>query len=304
MTRSPTFALVGAAGFVARRHLDAIRSVGGELVAALDPHDSVGQLDSYWPECRFFTEPERFDRHLNKNPGAIDYVVVCSPNWLHDAHCRWALRAGCHAICEKPLVLHERNIDQLQRIEEMTGRRVFPILQLRYHPQIAELKAQIEAEPEKWRDRCVPAGVTYITRRGRWYDVSWKGKPELSGGIITNLGIHFFDMMTWLFGSVRVATTHELTQHRASGRVRLDGADVLWKLSTSYDDLPEEAKEAGRYAYRDLQVDGKPVADYSQGFTALHNTVYAEILAGRGLTTEDARAGVSLVERLRTGGGQ
>ena len=301
MSRPPQFALVGAAGFVAKRHLDAIHHVGGRLVAALDPHDAVGLLDSYFPDCDFFTEPERFDRFLNRRAGEIDYVVVCSPNWLHDCHCRWALRSGAHAICEKPLVLRPHNVDQLAALEETTGRRVYPILQLRYHPEIVKLKAKVEAsQRDDYR-----AEITYVTRRGKWYQRSWKGDVRKSGGVATNLGVHFFDMLGHLFGAAGEVEVDELGAERGRGRVKFERAEATWFLSTEYEDLPDHVKaEPGGYAYRDLRVDGDKVADYSTGFTSLHNLVYEAVVAGQGLKLEDARPAVALCDKIRMVGGQ
>lgn len=299
MTNAKTFALIGAAGFVATRHLDAIKHVGGELVAAVDPHDSVGILDSYFPDCRFFTSPERFDRFLNKQSGNIDYVVVCSPNWLHDAHCRWALRSGADAICEKPLVLNPWNVDQLSELEVETGRTIHPVLQLRHHPQIRALKARIE---DAMMARVVRADITYITHRGRWYLESWKSDDALSGGILMNLGIHFFDMMCWLFGSPRSvhAPGRDADPRRhLSGTVDFDRASTTWRLSTRREDLPTQTLEKGGHAFRNIVIDGESVADYSHGFTSLHDLVYRSILDGDGLSLADARPGIALVHEIR-----
>jgi len=295
------FALVGAAGFVAKRHFEAIKHVGGELVAALDLNDSVGLIDSFAPEADFFTEPERFDRYLNRRSGELDYVVVCSPNYLHDSHCRWALRSGANAICEKPLVLKPHNIDQLQRLEEDTGRRVYPILQLRYHPEIAELKRRVEAEDS---DAIHTASVTYITRRGKWYLRSWKGDVRKSGGIATNLGVHFFDMLSWVFGPWSGLMVTELSETRGAGVIDFARTRAHWTLSTRYEDLPDHVKDAGGYAYRDLRVDDEKVADYSQGFTSLHNLVYEAVLGGHGLALEDARQAIEMCDLIRQGEGK
>lgn len=297
-----TFALIGAAGYVAPRHMRAIQHVDGDLVAALDPHDSVGILDSYFPDCRFFTSPERFDRWLNKWSGKIDYVVICSPNWLHDAHCRWALRSGADAICEKPIVLNPWNIDQLEQIQNQTHHRVHPVLQLRIHPAVLALRSRMETA---LMDHHVDATLTYVTRRGRWYDVSWKGNHERSGGVLMNLGIHFFDLACLLFGTPRSwSCTHEHGAfelgERAEGRIDFDRASMKWLLSTRAEDLPDAVQERGGHAHRSLCVDHE-IVDFSSGFEDLHNNVYENVLAGVGPRLIDARPAVDLVHRLREG---
>ena len=290
---TPTFALIGAAGYVAPRHLKAIRDVGAQLVAALDLHDSVGILDSYFPECRFFTSPERFDRYLNKMSGQIDYVSICSPNWLHDAHCRWALRSGAHAICEKPVAMRPWNIDQLVEMEAQTGRRIYPVLQLRLHPAVRVLEVRLR---EAANDAPAQVDLTYVTRRGRWYSASWKGDEERSGGIVTNLGIHFFDLACHLFGDVReirpLSCVGDPSEIRR-GVVELERASFRWMLSTRAEDLPEGAR-----AHRCLLVDEAKV-DFTDGFEGLHTKVYEDVLAGRGPGLLDARAGIELVHRIR-----
>lgn len=300
-----TFALIGAAGFVAPRHMAAIKHVGGELVAALDVHDSVGILDRYAPDCRFFTSPERFDRYLNTRSGQIDYVVVCSPNWLHDAHCRWALRSGASAICEKPLVLHPRNVDQLETLQQQTGRTIHPVLQLRLHPNIVALRKMIlEGDVPRLVDGMadpdfVMVNLRYVTRRGRWYAESWKGDESRSGGLLMNLGIHFFDMACWLFGSAR--STHSLTNMGddvRNGVIEFEKATMQWFLSSREQDLPAQTASQGRHAFRSLTVNAQPV-DFSDGFDDLHNVVYARVLDGSGATLEDARPGIELVHRIR-----
>lgn len=290
------FALIGAAGFVAPRHMDAIRHVGGTLVAALDPHDSVGVLDRHFPDCRFFTSPERFDRWLNKNSGHVDYVSVCSPNWLHDAHCRWALRSGADAICEKPVVLRPWNVDQLAEIEWSTGRRIHPVLQLRFNRVVLDLAPRVE----RWLlERHVEAHLTYVTRRGRWYAESWKGDPERSGGLLTNLGIHFFDLACMLFGIPRSwALDPSRFSERMSGRVDFDRASLAWMLSTREEDLPDHVRSAGGHAHRRLLIGGESV-DFSEGFHDLHRRVYEEILADRAPRLVDARPAIELVHNLR-----
>lgn len=292
------FALIGAAGYVAPRHMDAIRHVGGELVAALDLHDSVGILDRHFPACRFFTSPERFDRYLNKRSGEIDYVVVCSPNWLHDAHCRWALRSGANAICEKPVVLRPWNAEQLEQLELQTSRRVHPVLQLRLHPAVADMIPRVE----KWLlEDHVEARLTYVTRRGRWYADSWKGDEERSGGLLTNLGIHFFDLACLLFGAPRSWHVDKNSEPDSmSGRVEFDRASLVWTLSTRASALPEHVTARGGHAYRSLTVGGEEV-DFSTGFDDLHKKVYENVLAGDGPSLTDARPGIELVHNLRTG---
>lgn len=288
------FAIIGAAGFVAPRHMAAIKHVGGNLVAALDVHDSVGILDRYFPECRFFTSPERFDRYLNQQSGSIDYVSICSPNWLHDAHCRWALRSGAHAICEKPLVLYPRNLDQLEKIQQETGRSIHPVLQLRLHPNIVALRQQLQ---EGSLDEFVRVDLRYVTRRGRWYAQSWKGDPVRGGGILMNLGIHFFDLACWLFGEP--GEVYDVRRHDswASGRVAFERAGLRWMLSSRAEDLPAEAVFSGRHANRKLTFNTQSV-DFSEGFDDLHNDVYANVLSGEGATLSDARAGIELVHRI------
>jgi len=290
----PRFAMIGAAGFVARRHLDAIRDVGGELAAALDLHDSVGILDSYFPGCRFFTSPERFDRHLNKPTVNVDYVVVCSPNWLHDAHCRWALRAGCHAICEKPLCLEPWNVDHLVELEAQTGRSIYPILQLRVHPDITELRDRVA------RDGLAGLSIRYVTTRGSWYRMSWKGDVKKSGGPLMNLGIHFFDALSWIYGAPEEIEGLHLSDDAAWGCLKYEGADVRWFLSTRAEDLSPRASKEGMHADRRiLDAQGNPVADFSQNFTSYHTDVYRRILDGLWHTAKDARGGIALVHDIR-----
>lgn len=297
-----TFALIGAAGYVAPRHLAAIEHVGGRLVAALDPHDSVGLLDRHFPDCQFFTSSERFDRFLNKRSGEIDYVVVCSPNWLHDAHCRWALRSGADAICEKPVVLKPWNVDQLVELEQQTHRRIHPVLQLRLHPAVRKLRPRLKT---MLSDHHVAAHLAYVTRRGRWYRESWKGDEIRSGGILMNLGIHFFDLACHLFGpprSVHSAVTEKARAAMArSGRVDFDRASLSWSLSTCDEDLPEEVRAHQGHAHRSLTIDYEQI-DFSHGFEDLHEKVYENVLAGQGPSLQDARAGIELVHRIREGG--
>jgi UDP-N-acetyl-2-amino-2-deoxyglucuronate dehydrogenase len=293
----PNFALIGAAGFIAPRHLRAIKDTGNTLVAALDPHDNVGVIDSFFPEADFFTEPERFDRHLDKlhrEGCGVDYVSICSPNFLHDAHIRMAMRNGAHAICEKPIVLNPWNVDALTAIEAECGRRVNTILQLRHHPAIIAL-----------RDRHVGSGgsavdvdVTYITSRGKWYHRSWKGNLEKSGGIATNIGVHFFDMLGWIFGSMRSSTVHRRQGDCAAGVLELERARVRWFLSVNSEHLPEAQRAKGQRTYRSITVDGTEV-EFSDGFTDLHTVSYREILAGRGYGLQDARPSIEMVQAIR-----
>jgi UDP-N-acetyl-2-amino-2-deoxyglucuronate dehydrogenase len=294
------FALIGAAGFVAPRHLEAIRATGNTLVAATDLHDSVGILDRFFPDTRFFTEFERFDRHLEKlrrrGPGeTIDYVSVCSPNYLHDAHCRLALRVGADAICEKPLVINPWNLDQLAELEQEYGRRVWTILQLRTHPKLIELQQRLAAQKDRKR---VEVDLSYVTRRGSWYHYSWKGQPERSGGLALNIGIHFFDMLLWLFGPAAASETHLHQMDRMAGRLELQHATVRWFLSVNRDDLPAASVAAGKPAFRSLTMDGEDI-EFSDVFGDLHTAVYRRTLDGQGFGLEDARPAIDLVYRIR-----
>ena len=293
------FALTGAAGFVAPRHLRAIKDTGHRLVAAADPHDAVGVLDRYAFDVRFFTEIERFDRHLEKlrrGPVAdrVDYVSVCSPNYLHDAHIRLALRVGAHVICEKPLVINPWNLDALLELERETGRRVNTVLQLRLHPQLMALRRQLASARADVHDVC----LTYITARGQWYDVSWKGSDERSGGLVTNIGIHFFDLLIWLFGRVAECEVHVREPHRMSGYLRLERANVRWFLSSDIADLPFTPEPGVKTTFRSITVDGKEI-EFSEGFTDLHTRVYEETLAGRGFGIEESRPSIELSHRIR-----
>ncbi len=294
------FAVTGVAGFVAPRHLEAIRATGNRLVAAVDPHDAVGLLDKYSFDVRFFTEFERFDRHLEKlrrgpEEQRVHYVSVCSPNYLHDAHIRMALRVGADAICEKPLVINPWNLDALQQLEQETGRRVSTILQLRLHPALIRLRETIQAASPQRRFR---VNLTYITSRGLWYQTSWKGNRERSGGLATNIGIHFFDMLLWLFGPVWKAEVKTRDEWRTGGTLELERADVTWFLSAQKKDLPFEAEPGKKTTFRSITVDGEDV-EFSDGFTNLHTRSYEEILAGRGFGIEDARPSIELALRIR-----
>ena len=292
------FALTGLAGYVAPRHLQAIRDTGHQLVAAVDIHDSVGVVDSFFPEAAFFTEFERFGRHLEllrRGPEAerVHVVSVCSPNYLHDAHVRLALRIGADAICEKPLVLNPWNLDQLEALEEENGQRVWTVLQLRVHPALVALKAAIDASPRARRR----VRLTYVTSRGQWYRYSWKGDLAKSGGVATNIGVHLFDLLQWLFGPVREHAVHLHEPERAAGRLDLPGADVEWFLSLDSADLPEPVR--GEHStYRSIAVDGDEI-EFSGGFRDLHTRVYERTLAGEGFGISDARPSIELVHAIR-----
>jgi UDP-N-acetyl-2-amino-2-deoxyglucuronate dehydrogenase len=293
------FAMTGVAGFVAARHLKAIHDTGNRLVAAVDPHDAVGILDRYAFDVRFFTEFERFDRHLEKlkrgrAEDRVDYLSVCSPNYLHDSHMRLALRVGADAICEKPLVINPWNLDGLQDLEAETGKRVYTVLQLRLHPALVEFKEKLSREGGK-RHR---VQLAYLTARGRWYDVSWKGVEERSGGIVTNIGIHFFDLLVWLFGDVQSSVVNLRDGKRAAGSMVLQNADVDWYLSAEAADLPFEPQPGSKTTFRAITVDGAPL-EFSDGFTDLHTRVYQEILQGRGFGITDARPSIELSHRIR-----
>ena len=294
------FAITGVAGFVAPRHLEAIRATGNQLVAAADPHDAVGILDRFGFDVRFFTEIERFDRHLEKlrrgpEDQRVHYLSICTPNYLHDAHIRMALRAGADAICEKPIVINPWNLDALEELQLETGRRVSTILQLRLHPALVALREKIAASPAGHRYK---VNLAYVTSRGRWYQVSWKGVPERSGGLATNIGIHFFDMLIWLFGSARRVEVHARDEWRTAGTLELDRADVSWFMSADATDLPFDAVPGKKTTFRSITVDGDEV-EFSEGFTDLHTRSYQEILAGRGFGIADARPSIELAHRVR-----
>lgn len=296
------FAITGVAGYIAPRHLQAIKDTGNLLVAAIDPHDSVGILDRYFPEVSFFTQFERFDRHIEKlrrrgGGEKVDYVSICSPNNLHDAHIRFALRAGADAICEKPLVLNPWNLDALQELESESGKRVYNILQLRVHPSLTDLKKKTESEGQTSKKHEVI--LTYITSRGPWYDYSWKGDISRSGGVATNIGVHFFDLLIWLFGSVEKSEVHLTEAHRMSGFLELKNANVRWYLSIDRSELPEEALAKGRSTHRSITVDGNEI-EFTEGFTDLHTRVYEEILKGKGFGINDARSSIETVYNIRT----
>lgn len=292
------FAIIGAGGYIAPRHMKAIKDTGNTLIAALDKHDSVGIMDSYFPDADFFTEFERFDRHLEKQKrlgNKTDFVSVCSPNYLHDAHIRFGLRIGANVICEKPVVLNPWNIDALMEIEKETGGEVFTILQLRLHPAIIALKEKIAAASAGKKHT---VNLQYITSRGHWYHTSWKGDMEKSGGIATNIGVHFFDMLLWVFGAVKENRVTEHTSKTAAGHLELERANVNWMLSIDANTLPEEARAAGKKTYRTLTIDGEGF-EFSDGFTELHTKSYEEILRGNGFRIKETKAAIELVHEIR-----
>lgn len=293
------FALIGAAGYIAPRHMKAIKATGHNLEAALDKFDSVGIIDSYFPDADFFTEPERFDRHLDKLRRKVDkktdFVSICSPNYLHDAHIRVALRNGAHAICEKPLVLNPWNLDTLGELEKESGKNIYTILQLRLHPSIVELKEKVKKAP---KDKVFDIDLTYITSRGNWYFISWKGESDKSGGVATNIGIHFFDMLSWIFGDVKENIVHLSEPHTSAGFLQLENARVRWFLSLNSKNLPETVKSSGQRTYRSITVEGEEI-EFSSGFTDLHTQSYEHILNGGGYGLEDARPSVETVYSIR-----
>lgn len=292
------FTIIGIAGYIAVRHVRAIKETEHNLVAALDKFDSVGFVDSFFPDTAFFVEFERFDRHiakLNRTGRQIDYVSICSPNYLHDSHIRFALRSEADAICEKPLVLNPWNIDALQDYEQETGKRVYNILQLRHHPSIIALKEKIEKGP---KDKIYDIDLSYITSRGKWYHYSWKGDEHKSGGVATNIGVHFFDMLTWIFGEVTDNRVHLLQPDKAAGFLQLKKARVRWFLSIDINDVPGPIRKEGQRTYRSITVDGEEI-EFSGGFTDLHTISYQEILAGRGYGAEAARNSIQTVYEIR-----
>ena len=307
------FALTGVAGFVAPRHLKAIRDTGNALVAACDPHDSVGILDQYFPNASYFREFERFDRHLEKlrrgpRESRVHYVSVCSPNHLHDAHIRQALRVGADAICEKPLVLNPWNLDALAELEKEYEQRLWTVLQLRVHPAVLELRERLLEEDSTMKEGDEPheqasgkrhsVDLTYVTTRGLWYDYSWKGQVEKSGGIATNIGVHFFDLLLWLFGDVKRSVVHVSETRRMSGELELANADVCWLLSLEHADIPPEIAGSGHGTYRCIRIDGEEL-EFTGGFDDLHTEVYRRTLAGQGFSVQDAYPSIELVHTLR-----
>lgn len=296
---SKNFALIGASGYIAPRHLKAIKDIGSNLTCALDRFDSVGIIDSFFPKADFFTEPERFDRHIEKlkyeKNTKLDYFSICTPNYLHDSHIRMALRRGADAICEKPIVLNPWNLDSLEKIEKDTGRKVWNILQLRLHQTIIDLKNKVDSsDPKKIYD----IDLTYITSRGKWYYASWKGDKDKSGGIATNIGVHFYDMLTYVFGNVKKNIVHQHTHDRASGYLELDKARVRWFLSINYDLIPEKIKITGKRTYRSIIIEDEEL-EFSEGFTDLHTKVYKNILLGKGFGISEARKSIEIVNNIR-----
>jgi UDP-N-acetyl-2-amino-2-deoxyglucuronate dehydrogenase len=291
-----TYALIGAAGYIAPRHMRAMADTGGKLAVAYDPNDSVGVMDSHFPDAEFFTEFEQFDRHLDgmrRGGRSVDYIAICSPNYLHDAHCGFALRSGADAICEKPLVLTARDIDRLAEVERDTGRRISTILQLRLHPAIVALRERFARSNKRHK-----VELTYITSRGRWYHASWKGEEAKSGGVATNIGVHFFDMLSFVFGPATRSEAHLREAERAAGSLEFERADVSWFLSIDRNDLPDGVK-GKKTTYRSITVDGEEV-EFSEGFTDLHTRSYEEIIAGRGFGIEEVRPSIEIVSTFRT----
>lgn len=293
------FALIGAAGYIAPIHMKAIRDTGNQLLAAFDPVDSVGVMDNYFPDADFFTEFERFDRHIHKisrhnNTAAVDFISICSPNYLHDSHVRFALRSNADAICEKPVVLNEWNIDALQSIEKDTGRKVYTVLQLRLHPSILELKKMVEAAANTKYE----VDLTYISSRGKWYFNSWKGDEKKSGGVATNIGIHFFDMLSYVFGGIQQNTLHYRNEYKAAGYIEYEKARVRWFLSIDKDDLPAAIQMKEMRIFRSITINRNEI-DFSEGLNELHTTLYQDILSGGGFGLEENRAAIETVSRIR-----
>ncbi len=302
MQNKKRFALIGASGYIAPRHMQAITETGNELVAALDPYDGIGIMDSHFPQASFFTEFERFDRFIDKyhreNDKKIDYMAITTPNYLHDAHIRFALKSGADAICEKPLVLNPHNIDQLKVIEQETGRKVNNILQLRLHPSIIALKEKVSKELINNPEKVYDIDLTYLTSRGKWYFVSWKGDESKSGGIASNIGVHFYDMLCWIFGDVEENIVHLKTPDANAGSFKLKHANVRWFLSVNYDYIPEEVKSVGQTTFRSITVDGEEI-EFSGGFKDLHTRSYEEILAGNGFGLDEAYGSIRTVSTIR-----
>lgn len=292
------FALIGAAGYIAPRHLKAIKDTDNKLVAAYDKFDSVGIMDSYFPEAAFFTELELFDRHCTKiksTPDKLDFISICTPNYLHDSHMRYSLRLGADVICEKPLVLNPWNLDSLIKIEKETGHKIYTILQLRLHSSIIALKQKVENSP---KDKIFDIDLTYITSRGNWYYTSWKGDVRKSGGVATNIGVHFYDMLQWIFGGVKQNIVHVSSHDRCAGYLELQRARVRYFLSINADNLPENAVQGEKRTYRTINIDGDSF-EFSQGFTELHTESYKHILAGNGFGIEETRESINIVHEIR-----
>ncbi len=295
------FALIGAAGYIAPRHMKAIKDTGNQLLVAMDKNDSVGIIDSHFPEAQFFTEFEQFERFVDlsdKKGSPLDYVAIASPNYLHDSHIRFALRHGAHAICEKPLVLNPENIDELLLAEKDSGKRVYNILQLRLHPAIIALKNKVELETQANPDKVYDVDLTYLTSRGNWYFTSWKGEDSKSGGIATNIGVHFYDMLGWVFGELLENKVHLKQADASAGFLRFKHARVRWFLSVNYDYIPEDIKAQGKRTYRSTLVEGEEV-EFSDGFTELHTKSYEDILSGGGFGLEEARKSIQIVSQIR-----
>ena len=302
MSEKKNFALIGASGYIAPRHMKAIKETGNELIAALDPYDGIGIMDSHFPQASFFTEFERFDRFVDKwhrdGNKKIEYVAIATPNYLHDSHIRFALKSGAHAICEKPLVLNPHNIDQLKVIEQETGKKVYTILQLRLHDSIIALKEKIVKELQKDPDKVFDIDLTYLTSRGKWYFVSWKGDESKSGGIASNIGVHFFDMLSWIFGPIEENLVHVKQADVNAGFMKLKNANVRWFLSVNYNYIPEEIKLTGKTTYRSIKVDGEEF-EFSEGFTDLHTRSYEHILNGGGFGLDEAKNSINIVSAIR-----
>ncbi|GAA3520329.1 Gfo/Idh/MocA family oxidoreductase [Aquimarina addita] len=293
------FAIIGVGGYIAPRHLKAIKDTDNNLIAALDKFDSVGIMDSYFPDADFFVEFERFDRHIEKLKRkrniSLDYVSICTPNYLHDSHIRMALRNGAHAICEKPIVINPWNVDQLIEIEKESNSRVNTILQLRLHESIIALKKRVDEGPQ---DKIYNVDLTYLTSRGNWYHTSWKGDVAKSGGIATNIGVHFYDMLSWVFGAITTNKVHKLTNDTGSGYLEFEKARVRWFLSIDYNNIPEKVKLEGKRTYRSITVDGEEI-EFSGGFTELHTRSYETILKGEGYGLKDSRQSIQIVHDIR-----
>jgi len=296
------FALIGASGYIAPRHMKAIKETNNNLIAALDPYDGIGIMDSNFPQASFFTEFERFDRFVDKwrrNEGnKIDFVSICSPNYLHDSHIRFALKNGADAICEKPIVLNPWNIEQLQKLEKETGQKVNNILQLRLHPSIIALKEKITKELEREPNKIYEIDLTYLTSRGKWYFVSWKGDESKSGGIASNIGVHFYDMLCWIFGDVQENIVHVKTPDTNAGSFVLKNANVRWFLSVNYNYIPEEIRLKGLSTFRSITVNEEEI-EFSGGFTDLHTRSYEEILKGNGFGLDEAYGSINTVSKIR-----
>ncbi len=301
MSDVKTFALTGAAGYIAPRHMKAIKDTGNELTAALDVYDAVGIIDSYFPQAEFFTEFELFDNYLERlkrEDKKIDYLSIATPNYLHLPHIGWALRNGYDAICEKPLVLNPSDIDELKEIEQKSGKRVYNILQLRLHESIKALKEKVEKELQENPNKVYDIDLTYLTSRGKWYFVSWKGNEKKSGGLATNIGVHFYDMLSWIFGGVKQNIVHIKTKDAAAGYLELEHARVRWFLSVNYDYIPQEIKATGQRTYRSITIDSQEI-EFSGGFTELHTRSYEEILKGNGFGLDEARKSIEIVSTIR-----